>query len=101
MMRDADVVEITRVTRAAFFVHIAETEIALMAGKCVSCGGEMKVFTADEIIEIKNDLGLAADDPYEEWCEACNRDAGIPSGEPRPKCEAIPFPCNPSMKQGV
>lgn len=96
----AAIVEITQITRNGFFVHIAETEIALMAGKCVSCGGEMKVFTADEIIEIKNDLGLAADDPYEEWCEACNREAGIPTGEPRPKCEVIPFPGGSSIREG-
>lgn len=39
----AAIVEITQITRTAFFVHIAKTEIALMAGQCVSCGGEMKV----------------------------------------------------------
>lgn len=96
----ANVAAIGDITRTAFFVHIAETEIALLAGKCVSCGGPMKVYTADEIIEIKNDLGMAADDPYEEWCEACNLEAEIPTDEPRPKCEVIPFQGRSLIREG-
>jgi hypothetical protein len=82
-------------------VHASETEIALMAGKCVACGGPMKIYTADEIIEIKNDLGMAASDPLEWWCDPCLHEGGISTGEPPPKCEVIPFPCNRPHQKGA